>query len=53
MYLVIAEYRHETVTTEVQTKKQVKEHIKNNKRDANGFEIYKVTKKLTVDDFQD
>lgn len=53
MYLVITQYGHETDFEEIKTKKQVKEHIEKNKRDATWVGIYKVGKKLTVDDFQD
>ncbi|MCY9738180.1 hypothetical protein M5X17_31295 [Paenibacillus alvei] len=53
MYLVITEYEYETAVAEIQKKKQVKEYIEERKKDAVGFDIYKVTKKLSVDDFQD
>jgi hypothetical protein len=52
MYLVIVDYKHEILVEEIKTKKLVKEYIEKNKRGAVGFEIYKVTKKLSVDDFK-
>lgn len=52
MYLVVADYPYETSVNEIKTKKEVKEFIDDNKKDAVSFDIYKVTKKLSADDFQ-
>lgn len=50
MYLVVLNGEHETWTKEVKTKKEVGELIEENKRHFIP-EIYKVTKKLTIEDF--
>jgi hypothetical protein len=52
MYLIITDYEYETAVAEIQTKKQVKDYIEERKKDAVGFDIYKVTKKLSADDFK-
>lgn len=53
MYLVITQYGHETGFEEFKTKKQVKEHIEEYKSVATWVGIYKVSKELSVEDFQD
>lgn len=52
MYVVIVEYPFETVVKEVQTKSEVKAYVEENKRDALNFDIYRVSKKLSVDDLK-
>lgn len=51
MYLVVFNGDHETFTRELNTKKEVREAIEENKRHFIP-DIYKVTKKLSVEDFQ-
>jgi hypothetical protein len=53
MYLVIENNYHELVVYENQTRKQVKELVDKYKGDKRvSFAIYKVTKKLSADEFQ-
>jgi len=53
MYLVIEDNYHELMVHENQTRKQVKDLVDKYKGDKRvSFDIYKVTKKLSVDEFQ-
>lgn len=53
MYLVIEDNYHEIIVYENQTKKQVKGLVDKYKGDkCVSFGIYKVTKKLSIDEFQ-
>lgn len=53
MYLVIENNHHELIVYENQTKKQVNALIDRYKDDKRvTYDIYRVTKKLSTDDFQ-